>query len=211
MAEELSTSSAPSQEESASSSGADRTRPKQGHGSRAYANFWSAIASIGAHRRSSLLAVSGVFIGAMVVMASAIVIQSTTTLFSLALYGQVIQILLVGIGGVSFVAGGLILMNMLLMEGVERSREFGMRLVIGARRRDIRNQLLFEALLLSVSGGVSGSACGVLIGFVLTSLLHLSWSVQPIPLVLLVSASVVSGTLGGVYPAVRVSRQTLEV
>ncbi len=210
MSEELSTSSAPSQEKSEPSSTAGKTRPKQGHGSRTYANFRSAIASICTHRRYGLLAVSGVFIGAMVVMATDIVTHSTNTLFSLRLYAQVITMLLVSIGGVSFIAGALIMMNILLAEGIERAREFGMRLVVGARRRDIRSQLLFEALLLSVIGGASGSACGLLIGFVLTSLLRLPYTVHPVSLVLLVGTSVASGMLGGVYPALRVSRLDVE-
>ena len=204
MAEELSTSLVSSQ-------GAGRTRPKQGYGSRTYANFRSAIASLRTHRHSSLLAVSGVFMGAMVVMATDIVVQSTTTLFSLHLYAQVITILLGSIGGVSFVAGGLILMNILIAAGSERSREFCIRLVVGARRHDIRNQLLFEAFLLSVIGGVSGSACGLLAGFVLTSLLQLPYTMHPAVMGLLVSTSVVSGTLGGIYPAVRVSHRALKL
>jgi ABC-type antimicrobial peptide transport system permease subunit len=146
------------------------------------------------------------FVGAMVVMATAIVVQSTNTLFSFRLYAQLVIILLVSIGAISFV----IMLNILLSAGIERSREFDMRLVVGARRRDVRNQLLFEALFLSVIGGVSGSVCGLLTGFVLTSLLGLPYILHPVSLVLLVSASVVSGTLGGVYPAVRVSHRDLE-
>jgi len=220
MPEELSISSALSTEEnqpfsssaeSAVSSSVGRTRPKQGHGSRTYANFRSALAAIWMYKRSSFLAVSGVFIGAMIVMATDRVVQSTNTLFSLHLYAQVATLLLVSIGGVSFTAGGLILMSIFLVEGIERSQEFAMRLVVGARRRDLRDQLLFEALFLSVIGGVSGSTCGLLAGFLFTFLLHLPWIMHPVSLVLLVSASVVAGTLGGVYPAVRSSHQTLEL
>ena len=204
-----STSPVPSQKESEPSSGTGRTRPKRGSGSRTYANFRSAIASIWTYRRSSLLAISGVFVGALVVMTTDIVVQSTDTLFSLHLYAQVIAILLVSIGGVSFAAGGLILMNVFLAAGIERSQEFSIRLVVGARHRDIHAQLLFEVLLLSIIGGVSGSVCGILTGFALTVALSLPCIVHPVSLLLLVSTSVVAGIVGGIYPAARTARREL--
>ncbi|MBV9712798.1 MAG: FtsX-like permease family protein [Ktedonobacteraceae bacterium] len=200
-----STSATVSNEESATPSGPPRKRSKQGHGSRVYANFRSAVTSIQIHRRYSLLAASGVFIGAMVVMATSIVVQSSNILFSLHLYAQVVKVLLVSIGAVSFVSGGLIMRSVLLAAEIERLREFGIRLVIGARRRDICTQLLFEVLLLSVTGGVSGSVCGLLIGFVLTSLLRLPFIVHPVLMVLLASASIVPGPMCALYPVLRAS------
>jgi putative ABC transport system permease protein len=146
----------------------------------------------------------------MVVMTTDMVIQSTDTLFPLHLYTQLITILLVSITGISFAAGSFIMMNVLLAAGIERLWEFGIRLVIGARRRDILYQLLFEAFLLSTVGGVSGGACGLLIGFALTSLLGVPYAMHPVPIVLLIGASVISGTVGGLYPALKAAQQSVE-
>jgi ABC-type antimicrobial peptide transport system permease subunit len=165
------------------------------------------MAAIWIYKRNSLLAASGVFSGGMVVLATDTVIRSTHALFALHLYAQVITILLISSNGIAFVSASLIMINGMHMAGIGRAWEFGMRLVIGARRRDILYQLLCEAFLLSVIGGVSGSMLGLLIGFVLTVLLHLPWIVQPVSLGLLISAAVISGTIGGLYPALKIAQQ----
>jgi predicted lysophospholipase L1 biosynthesis ABC-type transport system permease subunit len=186
---------------------AGRARPKCACGSRAYANFRSAITSIWIYKRNSLLAASGVFSCGMVVLATDTVIRSTHALFALRLYMQVIKLLLISSNGIAFVSASLIMINGMYVAGMGRAWEFGMRLLVGARRRDILYQLLCEAFLLSVIGAVSGSVLGLLIGFVLTVLLQLPWVVQPVSLGLLISAAVISGTIGGLYPALKVAQQ----
>ncbi len=207
---ELSTVSPASVEEQADASSAGGVRPRQGKGSKTYANFSSAITSLLAYRRSSLLAILAILIGAMLVMAMAILIQGANTPFATRLYARVMTILLISIGGGVFVASGLILMNIQLAVGMERSREFSIRLVVGARRCDIRNQILFEALLLSLIGGASGSGWGLLIGFLFTLLLQLPFVINPLVIVFLVSASVVPGIACGFYPALKIAHQDFE-
>ncbi len=198
-------SSLPAQ--SKSSAKTSKVRPKRGHGSRTYANFRSALSAIRIYKRNSLLASSGVFSGTMVVIATDTVIRGTNALYTLHVYMQALAILLVSSNGVAFAAASFIMINVMRVAGIERAWEFGMRLLIGARRRDILYQLLCEALLLSVMGGVLGSACGLLIGFVLTFLLHLAWIVQPLSILVLTSAAVISGTIGGLYPALKVAQK----
>lgn len=179
-------------------------RPRQGSGSKLYANFRSAIASLLAYRYYGLRAIASVFSAAMVVMVTYILLYYAYTMLHIDLNVQERMLLLVGVSGISFAAGCLMMMKVLLTLGKERSREFAVRLVIGARRCDVRDQLLFEVLLLSVAGGVSGSICGLCSGFVLIWLLQLPLSVHPVQLLMLVGASIVPGIVCGLYPVRRV-------
>ena len=67
---------------------------------------------------------------------------------------------------IALAVGGIVVMNMMLASVTERTREIGIRLAIGATRRDILTQFLFEALLLTIAGGI----CGVTFAFLLIEL-----------------------------------------
>jgi putative ABC transport system permease protein len=114
--------------------------------------------------------------------------------------------LLVFISGISLVVGAIVIANIMLVSVVERTKEIGIRLAIGARKRDIRRQFLLEAGLLSLGGG----AVGVLLGWVISSLIN---AFTPLPT--LVTAGLITtglllatltGLLAGVFPAVKASR-----
>jgi putative ABC transport system permease protein len=74
---------------------------------------------------------------------------------------KVMTALLASIAGVSLVVGGIGIMNIMLVSVQERTREIGLRMSIGARRKDILRQFLIESILLSLAGGLIGIGLGL--------------------------------------------------
>lgn len=119
---------------------------------------------------------------------------------------SVLTALLVGIAAISLTVGGIGIMNIMLVSVTERTREIGIRMAIGARQQDIRNQFLIEAMTLSSVGGIIGILIGLFGGLALVFAFQLPF-VPNIPSILLafgISAGV--GIIFGLYPAVRASK-----
>ena len=113
--------------------------------------------------------------------------------------------LLAGIGAVSLVVGGIGIMNIMLVSVSERTEEIGLRKAIGAKQKDILIQFLFEALILSVIGGLIGTFTGL-------SGVFIVGVITPLPASVTFSTSIstmlISGSIGlifGVLPAKRAS------
>jgi len=109
--------------------------------------------------------------------------------------------LLASIAAVSLLVGGIGIMNIMLVSVTERTREVGLRMAIGARRRDILAQFLTEALVLSAIGGLLGVGLGLLIADQLAA--RFGWETLLRPDIILISV-VFSGLVGvvfGLYPA----------
>ncbi len=133
-------------------------------------------------------------------------ISSSQLLQTAQQFSQTLTFLLVGIAAISLTVGGIGIMNIMIVSVTERTREIGIRMSIGARRADIRNQFLIEALVLSLIGGIIGMLIGFLLGFLITKLTGLPFviSLTSVLLPFLVSAAI--GVTFGLYPAVRASR-----
>src|SRR5207245_3649404 len=89
-------------------------------------------------------------------------------------FSQILTVLLVGIAAISLTVGGIGIMNIMLVSVTERTWEIGIRMSIGARRRDIRNQFLIEALFLCLLGGTIGLLIGVLVGWLMVGVIVLA-------------------------------------
>ena len=113
----------------------------------------------------------------------------------------------VGIAAISLLVGGIGIMNIMLVSVTERTREIGLRKAVGATNRDILNQFLLEAIILTLIGGIVGVFAGAILSFLsslaLSNFAGLNWTfVFPLSaafLGLLVSSLV--GLVFGLYPA----------
>ena len=111
--------------------------------------------------------------------------------------------LLAAVATVSLIVGGIGIMNIMLASVRERTREIGVRMAVGARRRDVLLQFLTEAVVVSLGGGLLGVALGYA-GAILVSTLG-GWNTE-VPLyapALALSVSVTVGLVFGVGPARR--------
>jgi putative ABC transport system permease protein len=120
--------------------------------------------------------------------------------------GTTMTALLASIAAISLVVGGIGIMNVMLVSVTERTREIGLRLAVGARRREVLLQFLVEAVVLSLAGGAAGVVLGIVAARTLTSLME--WptriSVDGVLMAFAIAAAV--GVLFGYYPARRASR-----
>jgi len=118
---------------------------------------------------------------------------------------RIFALLLAALASVSLVVGGIGIMNVMLVSVSERTREIGVRVAVGARRRDVIAQFLFEAMLLSASGGLIGVALGVLI-VPLAGAFSFGALIDPASIPLSLGIALLTGVVFGLYPAMRASR-----
>lgn len=115
-------------------------------------------------------------------------------------------LLLAATAGIALVVGGIGIMNIMLVAVTERTREIGLRMALGARRRDIRNQFLVEAVVLCLTGGLIGLVAGVLVTVVIARGGEFPVVIEPGIIALAVASSALVGMFFGLYPAHRASR-----
>ncbi|PSN16803.1 ABC transporter permease [filamentous cyanobacterium CCT1] len=129
-------------------------------------------------------------------------ISSQDTLLTIAnTITGALTIMLAAIAGISLFVGGIGIMNIMLVSVRERTQEIGLRKAIGASQSDILGQFLIEAIILSVAGGVIGTALGVS-GILLIGVLSpFEAGISIGAIVLAVSISGGIGLFFGVFPA----------
>ncbi len=114
--------------------------------------------------------------------------------------------LLGAIGGISLLVGGIGVMNIMLVSVVERRREIGIRMAIGAMRSDILKMFLIESVILTTFGGLLGIITGIGVSYILALVTKWQFELYVLPPLLGFVVSVLVGMLSGFYPALRASR-----
>lgn len=110
------------------------------------------------------------------------------------------------IGSISLLVGGIGVMNIMLVSVMERRREIGIRLAVGARQHDIGALFLMEAIMLSLLGGVLGVIIGILIAYIIALIWHWQFTLFLWPPLAGFSVSVAVGIFFGFYPAFLASK-----
>lgn len=119
---------------------------------------------------------------------------------------EIFTLLLGSIGGIALLVGGIGVMNIMLVSVVERRREIGIRMAIGAQQKDILMMFLIESVILTIFGGIVGIIVGVLISLGIAEASSWGFELYGMPIMLGFTVSVLVGILSGFYPALRASR-----
>ena len=114
---------------------------------------------------------------------------------------DIFNLVLSAIAGISLLVGGIGIMNIMLASVMERTKEIGTRLAIGAKKRDIINQFLFEALLISLGGGLIGIILGVLASHLIAQFAEIETVVSAGAILISFGVASATGLVFGLSPA----------
>ncbi len=112
-----------------------------------------------------------------------------------------IAFLAAAIGVITLLGSAIALMNIMLVAVSERTREVGLIKALGGTRSDIKNQFLFESIIISLMGAVVGIILGILLGNIVSILLKTGFVVPWFWVIIGIIACTLVGLLAGVYPA----------
>ena len=113
--------------------------------------------------------------------------------------------LLAAIAGVSLLVGGIGIMNIMLVSVTERTREIGIRMAVGGRKRDILFQFLSESVILSLLGGFLGIALAFLVCRILSAM-GIPTAINPLIVAGSALFAAMVGIIFGYYPALKAAR-----
>jgi putative ABC transport system permease protein len=111
------------------------------------------------------------------------------------------------IAAISLLVGGIGIMNIMFASVMERIKEIGIRLAIGANQKDIVQQFIFEAVLISISGGILGIMLGVLLSYIISAAANIPTIIGGGSIVLSFAVSVLIGLIFGISPARKAAKE----
>jgi putative ABC transport system permease protein len=111
------------------------------------------------------------------------------------------------IAGISLLVGGIGIMNIMLASVLERIKEIGLRLAIGAQKTDIIQQFLFEAVMISVTGGIIGVILGITLATLVSSIANIPTVISFSSIILSFGVAATVGLIFGIAPARKAAMQ----
>jgi putative ABC transport system permease protein len=120
---------------------------------------------------------------------------------------SIFNFVLGAIAGISLLVGGIGIMNIMLASVMERIKEIGLRLSIGARKEDIIFQFLNEAVMISVSGGIIGVILGIIMAAIVSNVAEIPTIISPFSIILSFGVAAAVGLVFGITPAKRAADQ----
>lgn len=113
---------------------------------------------------------------------------------------------MIAVSSIALIVGGIVIMNIMFVSVSERTKEIGIRMAVGARRKDILYQFLIESSVISALGGIIGIVLGFLVARIVSAATSMPSSVEPVSIVLAMVMSWSIGLFFGIYPANRAAK-----
>jgi len=120
---------------------------------------------------------------------------------------DVFNYVLGAIAGISLLVGGIGIMNIMLASVLERIKEIGLRLSIGAKKTDIVFQFMFEAIMISATGGIIGIFTGVLMAYGVSAFANIPTIISFGSIVISFGVATLIGLIFGITPARKAAQQ----
>ena len=119
----------------------------------------------------------------------------------------VLTAVLVVVSAIALIISGIGIMNIMLVTVTERTREIGLRMAVGAARRDVLEQFLAEAVIISLGGGLAGILIGIAIPLSIRLFTEdVQIPISPLSIVVAFTVSLLVGLVFGILPANRAAR-----
>ena len=113
---------------------------------------------------------------------------------------------MIAVSSIALIVGGIVIMNIMFVSVSERTKEIGIRMAVGARRKDILYQFLIESSVISALGGIIGIVLGFVVARIISAATSMPSSVEPVSIVLAMVMSWSIGLFFGIYPANRAAK-----
>jgi putative ABC transport system permease protein len=120
---------------------------------------------------------------------------------------DIFNLVLGAIAGISLLVGGIGIMNIMLASVLERIKEIGIRLSIGATKKDIVQQFVFESVLISLGGGIAGIILGIVLSKVVSVVADIPTIISMWSIVISFGVSALTGLIFGITPAKNAAHQ----
>ncbi|MGJ3233862.1 ABC transporter permease [Marivirga sp.] len=120
---------------------------------------------------------------------------------------NIFNIVLGAIAGISLLVGGIGIMNIMLASVMERIKEIGLRLSLGAKKSDVVLQFLLEAVMISISGGIIGVILGIVFAYLVASFAEIPTIVSGVSIVISFGVAATVGLIFGIAPARKAANQ----